>query len=81
MNSFYSTAIATYFWVLSNSKPEHRRCKVQLIDTTQWFNPLRKNLGKKNCELSEEDIQTGTTLDHWFDHPRSPPLFQPQPIK
>jgi type I restriction enzyme M protein len=23
----------------------------------QWFKPLRKNLGKKNCELSEEDIQ------------------------
>jgi type I restriction enzyme M protein len=29
---------------------------VQLIDATQWFKPLRKNLGKKNCELSEEDI-------------------------
>ena len=31
--------------------------KVQLIDATQWFEPLRKNLGKKNRELSEEDIQ------------------------
>jgi len=30
---------------------------VQLIDATQWFKPLRKNLGKKNCELSEEDIR------------------------
>jgi len=30
---------------------------VQLIDATQWFNPLRKNLGKKNCELSEDDIR------------------------
>jgi len=29
---------------------------VQLIDATQWYKPLRKNLGKKNCELSEEDI-------------------------
>jgi type I restriction enzyme M protein len=29
---------------------------VQLIDATQWFKPLRKNLGKKNCELSEGDI-------------------------
>jgi type I restriction enzyme M protein len=43
--------------VLSNRKPEHRRGHVQLIDATQWFKPLRKNLGKKNCELSEEDIQ------------------------
>ena len=37
--------------------PAHRQGKVQLIDATQWFKPLRKNLGKKNCELSEEDIQ------------------------
>ena len=54
---FYNTGIATYIWVLSNRKPEHRKGKVQLIDATQWYKPLRKNLGKKNCELSEEDIQ------------------------
>ncbi len=30
---------------------------MQLIDATQWFKPLRKNLGKKNCELAEEDIR------------------------
>ena len=57
LNMFYNTGIATYIWVLSNKKPAHRRGKVQLIDATQWFKPLRKNLGKKNCELSEEDIQ------------------------
>ena len=57
LNMFYNTGIATYIWVLTNRKPSHRRGKVQLIDATQWFEPLRKNLGKKNCELSEEDIQ------------------------
>ena len=57
LNMFYNTGIATYIWVLSNRKPAHRRGKVQLIDATQWFKPLRKNLGKKNCELSDEDIQ------------------------
>ena len=56
LNMFYNTGIATYIWVLTNRKPAHRRGKVQLIDATQWFKPLRKNLGKKNCELSEEDI-------------------------
>ena len=56
LNMFYNTGIATYIWVLSNRKPAHRRGKVQLIDATQWFKPLRKNLGKKNCELSDEDI-------------------------
>jgi type I restriction enzyme M protein len=58
LNMFYNTGIATYIWVLTNRKPEHRRGKVQLIDATQWFKPLRKNLGKKNCELSDEDIQS-----------------------
>ena len=57
LNMFYNTGIATYIWVLTNRKPEHRKGKVQLIDAAQWFKPLRKNLGKKNCELSEEDIQ------------------------
>lgn len=57
LNLFYNTGIATYIWVLTNRKPEHRKGKVQLIDATQWFKPLRKNLGKKNCELSGEDIR------------------------
>ncbi len=57
LNMFYNTGIATYVWVLTNRKPEHRRGKVQLIDATKWSRPLRKNLGKKNCELGPEDIQ------------------------
>ena len=56
LNMFYNTGIATYVWVLTNRKPEHRRGKVQLIDATGWHRPLRKNLGKKNCELGEDDI-------------------------
>lgn len=56
LNMFYNTGIATYVWVLSNKKSKHRRGKVQLIDATGWYKPLRKNLGKKNCELSQEDI-------------------------
>jgi len=57
LNMFYNTGIATYIWVISNRKPEHRLGKVQLIDATKWFKPLRKNLGKKNCELSDDDIR------------------------
>ncbi len=56
LNMFYNTGIATYIWVLSNHKPKHRHGKVQLIDATEWYQPLRKNLGKKNCELGEADI-------------------------
>ena len=57
LNMFYNTGIATYIWVISNRKPEHRKGKVQLIDATKWYKPLRKNLGKKNCQLTEEDCQ------------------------
>ena len=57
LNMFYNTGIATYIWVLTNRKPRERRGYVQLIDASQWFKPLRKNLGQKNCELSDVDIQ------------------------
>ena len=57
LNMFYNTGIATYVWVLTNRKEERRKGKVQLINAVEWFRPLRKNLGKKTCELGEEDIE------------------------
>jgi type I restriction enzyme M protein len=57
LNIFYNTGIATYVWVLSNRKADARKGKVQLIDATKWFGPLRRNLGKRNCEMSAEHIQ------------------------
>lgn len=56
LNMFFNTGIATYVWVLTNRKPEARKGTVQLIDATGWFAPLRKNLGKKNCQLTADDI-------------------------
>ena len=57
LNMFYNTGIATYVWVITNRKPEHRKGHVQLIDATEWYRPLRRNLGQKTRELSDEDIQ------------------------
>ena len=57
-NMFYNTGIATYIWVLTNRKSEARKGKVQLIDATAWYEPLRRNLGAKNCKFSEEHIRT-----------------------
>ena len=51
---FYNTGIGTYLWVLSNKKEARRKGKVQLIDATSFKKPLRKNLGEKNCEVTEE---------------------------
>lgn len=67
LNIFYNTGIATYVWVLTNRKADHRRGKVQLIDASQWFQPLRRNLGKKNCEMSDADIDR--TLSHYLAQP------------
>jgi type I restriction enzyme M protein len=75
LNTFYNTAIATYIWVLSNRKPEHRRGKVQLIDASTWFKPLRKNLGKKNCELSEDDIHRITDTFLTFEESEHSKIF------
>lgn len=69
LNIFYNTGIATYIWVLTNRKAEHRRGKVQLIDASQWFLPMRRNLGKKNCELADADIER--ILKHYLDQPPS----------
>lgn len=54
-NAFYNTPQATYVWIISNRKEERRRGLVQLIDATDIKTPLRKNLGKKNCETNESD--------------------------
>lgn len=59
-NLFYNTGITTYIWLLSNNKPTHRQGKVQLIDASQMYRKLKKNLGSKNCEFSPDDIATIT---------------------
>lgn len=61
-NLFYNTGITTYVWVLSNNKAEKRRGKVQLIDASNLYQKLRKNLGEKNCEFSDDHIHEITRL-------------------
>jgi type I restriction enzyme M protein len=76
LNLFYNTGIGTYIWVISNRKSETRKGKIQLIDATQWFKPLRKNLGKKNCELSEEDIRRICNTFLAFEKTEQSKIFQ-----
>jgi len=56
-NLFYNTGITTYIWFLNNNKSKNRKGKVILIDASQRFAKLRKNLGEKNCELRPEHIK------------------------
>ena len=57
---FYNTGIATYIWLINNNKPEQRRNKVQLINANgaDFFTMLRRNLGKKRVEISEDQSTT-----------------------
>lgn len=56
-NMFYNTGITTYIWILSNRKEEKRKGKIQLINASGIKTSLRKNMGKKNCEFSEDNRQ------------------------
>ncbi len=59
---FYNTGIATYVWVLSNKKPADRAGQVQLIDAGSFWQKMRKSLGSKRKEMSDEHIATVTRL-------------------
>ncbi|HNG96054.1 MAG TPA: N-6 DNA methylase, partial [Acidobacteriota bacterium] len=59
---FYNTGISTYIWILSNRKPEHRKGLVQLIDASGFWQKMRKSLGSKRKELSEDHIAEITRL-------------------
>ena len=54
-NMFYNTGISTYIWILDNTKRPERVGKVQLIDGSSFFTKMRKNLGDKSREVSEDD--------------------------
>lgn len=72
LKMFYNTGIATYIWVLSNRKSERRHGKVQLINATEWFTPLRKNLGDKGVELTRDDIDRVMATFRAFDQADDP---------
>jgi type I restriction enzyme M protein len=55
-NIFYNTGITTYIWLLSNKKAKGREGKVQLIDASQLYEKLRKNLGAKNCAFTGDHL-------------------------
>ena len=75
LNMFYNTGIATYVWMLTNRKAEHRQGYVQLINATKWFTPLRRNLGQKNCELAEDDIDRITQTFMAFEETEQSKIF------
>jgi type I restriction enzyme M protein len=54
---FYNTGIPTYIWILDNNKTNERKGKVQLVEASQFFERMRKNLGSKRKEISPQNLQ------------------------
>lgn len=59
---FYNTGISTYIWIITNRKPADRKGKVQIVNATEFFVNMRKPLGDKRHEISEEQIDQITKL-------------------
>jgi type I restriction enzyme M protein len=59
---FYNTGINTYLWIVSNRKPADRKGKVQLIDASSFWQKMRRSLGAKRKELSDQDIEEITRI-------------------
>ena len=64
---FYNTGISTYFWVITNRKSRQRRGKVQLIDARESWTKMRKSLGNKRKQISDEQIEELTRLYGAFE--------------
>ena len=64
---FYNTGISTYFWVVTNRKSSKRRGKIQLIDARETWTKMRKSLGNKRKQISEEQIAELTRLYGAFE--------------
>lgn len=72
---FYNTGIATYVWVLTNRKDARRQGKVQLINATDLWSPMRKSLGEKRREIAESQIEHIVALHARYADQESAKLF------
>ncbi|GAB5554185.1 MAG: class I SAM-dependent DNA methyltransferase [Saprospiraceae bacterium] len=72
---FYNTGISTYIWLLSNKKTKARRGKIQLIDASNIYQKMRKNLGQKNSELNDEQLQQITDIYLRFEDSEVSKIF------
>ena len=66
-NMFFNTGIATYIWLLDNTKRPERQGKIQLIDASSFWTKMRKSLGAKNREIDEKARDRIVKLYDAFD--------------
>jgi len=59
---FYNTGINTYIWILTNHKSPERKGKIQLVNASDFYVKMKKSLGSKRKEISEEQVEKITNL-------------------
>src|SRR5699024_1453638 len=64
---FYGTGIATYVWILDNNKAEERKGKIQLLDASKYWEPMRKSMGDKRREITEAQRSPIVQAYHAFE--------------
>ncbi|MVX65916.1 N-6 DNA methylase [Clostridium chromiireducens] len=72
---FYNTGIATYIWVITNRKAENRKGKIQLVNATDFYVPMRKSLGNKRKEISADQIQEIKAIYESFESSENCKIF------
>ena len=72
---FYNTGIATYIWILTNKKEEKRKGKIQLVNATQYYKPMRKSLGDKRKEITNEQIKEIKDIYVSFEESENSKIF------
>jgi len=72
---FYNTGISTYFWVVTNRKSAERRGKVQLVDAREMWVKMRRSLGEKRKQISDERIEEITRLYGAFEEGERVKIF------
>jgi type I restriction enzyme M protein len=74
---FYNTGIATYIWLINNRKPAARRGKVQLVNASgpEFATQLRRNLGKKRYEISEDQSASILGIYEAFEETKVSKIF------
>jgi len=73
---FYNTGIATYVWILTNRKEPRRQGKIQLIDATAFWTPMRRSLGDKRREISADQIAAITGIYTAFAEGERSKIFE-----
>lgn len=72
---FYNTGIATYIWILTNKKEAKRKGKIQLVNATEFYQNMRKSLGNKRKEITDEQIQKIKEIYKNFEESENSKIF------